>query len=396
MSKWRHFTLGDVANIQTGPFGSQLHSSDYVDVGIPSIMPTNIGTRLDISKKNIACITDFDAHRLDKYLVKDGDIVYSRRGDVEKCAFITNKESGWLCGTGCLRVRFTSDEVSPKFCAYYLSTEEMKGWVSGHAVGTTMPNLNSSILRRLPLTLPTLPEQKAIAAVLSSLDDKIDLLHRQNLTLETMAETLFRQWFVVESKDDWEEYAISDFADHIKINIVPSKNTETIFHHYSLPAYDSGQKPTVELGSEILSNKYKVIENSILISKLNPRFPRIWAINSLHKQTAVCSTEFQVLKPKSESLFGYLYFLLHSNDVKEELTMASSGTSGSHQRVKPEDIFNVKTLLPSVSRAESFSNQVLPNIRKIEANRIQIKTLETLRDTLLPKLMSGEVRVNLD
>jgi type I restriction enzyme S subunit len=244
------------------------------------------------------------------------------------------------------------------------------------------------------ISLPSLPEQKAIAVVLSSLDDKIDLLHRQNLTLEAMAETLFRQWFVVEAREDWEEYAISDFADHIKINVVPSKNADTIFHHYSLPAYDSGQKPTIEIGSKILSNKYKVIENSILVSKLNPRFPRIWAISLLHKQTAICSTEFQVLKPKSESLFGYLYFLLHSNDVKEELTMASSGTSGSHQRVKPEDIFNVKTLLPSVSQAEKFSNQVLPNIKKIEANRIQILTLETLRDTLLPKLMSGDVRVN--
>ncbi len=200
MSEWRECKLGDVADIQTGPFGSQLHSSDYVPVGIPSIMPTNIGTRLEINRNNIACITEDDAQRLVKYLVKDGDIVYSRRGDVEKCAFITKNESGWLCGTGCLRVRFISDEVSPNFCAYYLSTDEMKGWVSGNAVGTTMPNLNSSILRRLPLSLPSLPEQKAIAAVLTSLDDKIDLLHRQNLTLEAMAETLFRQWFVVEAQ----------------------------------------------------------------------------------------------------------------------------------------------------------------------------------------------------
>jgi len=288
-------------------------------------------------------------------------------------------------------------QLSNKYLKYYFDSPVFQDTLLNHGdSGSTRAYIGITAQRDLPVCLPPLSEQRAIAAVLSSLDAKIDLLHRQNKTLEAMAETLFRQWFVVEAKGDWEEYAISDFADHIKINIVPSKNTETIFHHYSLPAYDSGQKPTVELGSEILSNKYKVIENSILISKLNPRFPRIWAINSLHKQMAVCSTEFQVLKPKSESLFGYLYFLLHSNDVKEELTMASSGTSGSHQRVKPEDIFNVKTLLPSVSQAENFSNQVLPNIKKIETNRIQIKTLETLRDTLLPKLMSGEVRVNLD
>jgi len=211
-----------------------------------------------------------------------------------------------------------------------------------------------------------------------------------------MAETLFRQWFVEEAQEDWEECSISDFAEHIKINVIPSKNAGTLFHHYSLPAYDSEQKPTIELGSDILSGKYKVLENSILVSKLNPRFPRIWAITDLHNQYAICSTEFQVLKLKNEKLFGYLYFLLRSSDVTEELMMAASGTSGSHQRVKPEDILNVKTLLSSVSLAESFSTQVLPCIKKTETNRFQIRTLEKLRDTLLPKLMSGEVRIKLD
>ncbi len=283
------------------------------------------------------------------------------------------------------------EDLDIVFLYYWFQCIDINSMDSGSAI----PSTSRDEVYDLEISLPPLPEQKAIAAVLSSLDDKIDLLHRQNKTLEAMAETLFRQWFVVEAQEDWEEYAISDFADHIKINVVPSKNADTTFHHYSLPAYDSGQKPTIEIGSEILSNKYKVIKNSILVSKLNPRFPRIWAIGYLHNQIAVCSTEFQVLKPKNESLLGYLYFLLHSNDVKEELTMASSGTSGSHQRVKPEDIFNVKTLLPSVFLAEKFSNQILPNIKKIEANRIQIQTLRSLRDTLLPKLMSGEVRVTL-
>jgi type I restriction enzyme S subunit len=213
MSEWKERKLGDFADIQTGPFGSQLHAADYVEVGIPSIMPTNIGPRLEIRTDAIACIKDADAQRLERYLVKENDIVYSRRGDVEKCAFITNKQSGWLCGTGCLRVRFTSEEVDPRFCAFYLSTDEIKGWVSGNAVGTTMPNLNSSILERLPLNLPPLPEQKAIASVLSSLDDKIDLLHRQNKTLEAMAETLFRQWFVEETQEMWEVGVLSDEFD---------------------------------------------------------------------------------------------------------------------------------------------------------------------------------------
>lgn len=160
MSAWHKCTLGEFADIQTGPFGSQLHAADYVEVGIPSIMPTNIGSRLEISTANIACITESDAKRLERYLVAENDIVYSRRGDVEKCAFITKKQSGWLCGTGCLRVRFVSSEIDPHFCAYYLSTEEIRGWVSGNSVGTTMPNLNSSIFEAIAVNFTSTKRTK--------------------------------------------------------------------------------------------------------------------------------------------------------------------------------------------------------------------------------------------
>ena len=393
MNRWKDAKLGDFAEIQTGPFGSQLHAADYVDVGIPSIMPTNIGNRLEIRTDSIVCIKEADALRLERYLVKENDIVYSRRGDVEKCAFITNEQSGWLCGTGCLRVRFKSQEVDPLFCALYLSTDEIKGWVSGNAVGTTMPNLNSLILAQLPLFLPPLPEQKAIASVLSSLDDKIDLLHRQNKTLETMAETLFRQWFVEEAQEDCEDMRLADYADHIKVGVTPADNPFVVYTHYSLPAFDDGMRPVVEQGSTILSNKYRVEPWSILVSKLNPQFPRIWPIGDQPGENAICSTEFQVFKPKEKDLYGYLYYLLKSREAREALSMAASGTSGSHQRVRPQDISSISATSPSIGLAERFSALVAPGIKKFMSNQMQIRTLESLRNTLLPKLMSGEVRV---
>ncbi len=168
MSEWIERSLGDFATIQTGPFGSQLHASDYVPEGIPSIMPKNIGARLNLSTEDIARIRPSDAERLEKYRVRPTDIVYSRRGDVEKCAFVTKEHDGWLCGTGCIRVRFSSNEVDPYFVALALSTDEVRGWISGNAVGTIMPNLNTGILERVPLLIPSLREQRAIAAVLSS------------------------------------------------------------------------------------------------------------------------------------------------------------------------------------------------------------------------------------
>ena len=208
-----------------------------------------------------------------------------------------------------------------------------------------------------------------------------------------MAATLFRQWFVEEAQEDWEEYSVSNFADHIKKNIIPANHKNTLFHHYSLPAFDDGKKPAVELGSEILSNKYQVVAHSVLVSKLNPRVPRIWPIGNIQSENAICSTEFQVFKPKNEKLYGYVYFLLRSSDAVDALTMSASGTSGSHQRVRPEDILNIRTSLPSIGRAEQYSIQVMPNIDKSRSNLVQIQTLEKLRDSLLPKLMSGEVQV---
>ena len=109
MSEWKEYRLGEIADIQTGPFGSQLHQRDYVTVGTPCIMPTNIGTRLNIDTTNIAHVKKEDVERLNRHCVKEGDIIYSRRGDIEKCAYILPENEGWLCGTGCLRIRINRD-----------------------------------------------------------------------------------------------------------------------------------------------------------------------------------------------------------------------------------------------------------------------------------------------
>jgi type I restriction enzyme, S subunit len=155
---WEAVTLGEVCargsgDIQTGPFGSQLHASDYVPFGIPSIMPQNIGENRVIVD-GIARIAANDAERLNRYRVRTGDIVYSRRGDVERRALIRSEEDGWLCGTGCLRIRFGSSLVDPLFASFYLGHPAVRAWIVRHAVGATMPNLNTSILSALPFGVP--------------------------------------------------------------------------------------------------------------------------------------------------------------------------------------------------------------------------------------------------
>ena len=266
--------------------------------------------------------------------------------------------------------------------------------IGEYITGAVQPKLNKASLTSISFFLPEdEAEQKAIAAVLSSLDDKIDLLHRQNKTLEAMAETLFRQWFIEEAQEDWGVYKVADLASHNKQAINPSLNPFIEYHHYSLPAFDNGREPVPELGVTILSNKYIVPSNSILVSKLNPRVSRVWAILDVSSQNAICSTEFQVFIPKKTNLYAFLYCLFRSNEARDTLEMASSGTSGSHQRVRPEDILNIEISLPEISLAETFSGQTQPLLNKIIHNQFQIQTLEKLRDNLLPKLISGEVKV---
>ena len=196
MSEWKEYKLGEIADIQTGPFGSQLHQRDYVPFGTPCIMPTNIGTHLNIDTTDIAHVKGEDVERLHRHCVKEGDIIYSRRGDIEKCAYILPENEGWLCGTGCLRIRINIDYIIPRFIAYQLSTKKCKKMIVRNAVGTTMLNLNSSILKKLPIYAPIKEDQDRIMSILSSLDDKIAVNKKICENLEAQAQAFFKHWFV--------------------------------------------------------------------------------------------------------------------------------------------------------------------------------------------------------
>ncbi len=191
---WTATTLGEACeqgggSIQTGPFGTQLHASDYVDDGVPSIMPRDLrDNRIDTS--TIARIREQDAERLKVYRVQIGDVIYSRRGDVERRSLIRHNEQGWLCGTGCLRVRFGPSGMHPLFGALYLGTVESRAWVVRHAVGATMPNLNTSILGALPMIVPPPELQVRFAEIVAPWDARGTIALEQSRTLATLRDTL--------------------------------------------------------------------------------------------------------------------------------------------------------------------------------------------------------------
>ncbi|MEL7566231.1 MAG: restriction endonuclease subunit S, partial [Dehalobacterium sp.] len=192
MSEWTTATLGEIAKIITGPYGSQLHQSDYVEDGYPLIMPQNIGDRtLDYSK--IAYISEKDAKRLSRYATKPNDIVYSRRGNIEKHAFIT--ELGTYCGTGCFLVRFKTNDIEPLFMSFYLNLPKSKEWLKQNSVGSNMMNLNTDILKAIPISYPNKKTQLAIARFLNNIDRKIALNKAISAELDSTARMLYDYWF---------------------------------------------------------------------------------------------------------------------------------------------------------------------------------------------------------
>ncbi len=395
MTEWKEYKLGEIADVQTGPFGSQLHQSDYVDVGIPSIMPVNIGNRMDISTEKIVYITEKDAKRLSRYRVQIGDIVYSRRGDVEKCAYINEKENGWLCGTGCLRIRIDLSKADSKFIAYYLSTDDMKSWISNNAVGTTMPNLNSSILQQIPLSLPTLSTQRRIASILSSLDDKIDLLHRENATLEQMAETMFRQWFVVERKEEWEEKPLGKC-----IKLVGGgtpKTSEERFWNGNV-CWLSGGDIANNHKNYVSSSEKSISEDGLNNSsaKLLPENAMVVSARGtvgkyclLSKPMAFSQSNYGIL-PIYSSCYFFTYLLVAYHI--DELQSAAYGSV--FDTITTKTFEGVSVLLPKeTGYIVEFEKMIEPYFSKMKYNNNQIQTLIQTRDGLLPRLMSNEIKL---
>ena len=183
MSEWHNATIGDIASVQTGPFGSQLHNKDYVFVGTPIVTVEHLGQKI-MTRQNLPCVSDADKERLIKYTLQKGDLVFSRVGSVDRCSFVGDDEDGWMFSGRCIRLRAKDkNTLDSEYLYYWFSLEETKGTIRNLAVGSTMPSLNTSLMANLEIDLPPIETQRAIAATLSALDAKIAVNNKLNHNL---------------------------------------------------------------------------------------------------------------------------------------------------------------------------------------------------------------------
>lgn len=281
----------------------------------------------------------------------------------------------------------TKNNCDIKFMYYFLDNMHLNQF----AEGSSHPLITHKLIYSLPAKIPSLPEQKAIAGILSNLDDKIDLLQRQNATLEAMAETLFRQWFIEEAQEDWEEFSLDCIADNIKEQAIPAAldcNTPYVgLEHIDKKNISLNR---VGVSSEISSNKFYFRKYDILFGKLRPYFHKV----CFAPFNGVCSTDILVIRPKQKTILPFCLFAFFQKDLIDFSDYASSGTR--MPRTNWNILSQYKMKKPPCDKIKKFNIICQKYIDKIEKNQKQIRTLEKLRDTLLPKLMSGEVRVRVD
>ena len=410
--KWKTAILSDIStNIQTGPFGSQLHQSDYSIEGTPVVMPKDL-VNGHISETTIARVSDAHIERLSRHKIEIGDILYSRRGDVGRCAFATEKEAGWLCGTGCLRVSTDASKANPKFVFYQLQKPDTIGWVEKHAVGATMLNLNTSILSRVPIEIPSLNTQNRIVDILSAYDNLIETNQKQLELLEEAAQRLYKEWFVDlrfpghettpvvdRMPEGWiykslfdvfsyvrgKSYTSKELSDTTGILMANLKNIRS-FGGYNRNAEKrfTGQYKTNQMlsGGDVIMGVTDMTQERRLVGHV--------ALVPDMGEKMIFSMDLIKITPKlTDSLF--LYSALHYGGLSKQISPLANGVNILH--LKPEAMMGIKMLVPSAGILEQYHHQFSPIIARIEFLEKQCDIVAEARDRLLPKLMSGEIEV---
>lgn len=382
--KMRMTQLKTIADIQTGPFGSQLHKEDYVETGTPIVTVEHLGKRV-FTEQNLPRVSDSDKARLIKYTLSTGDIVFSRVGSVDRCSYVDKSHDGWMFSGRCLRVRPT-ELVDSLYLYYYFCLEETKQFVRNIAVGATMPSINTKLLGEVEIALPDLNNQKRIAAVLSSLDDKIENNQKLNDNLADLLQTIYQGRFGNDILAV-NQGVLSDICSYSTDKVAVSElNVRTYFSTENMLSGKAGSTEATSLPTT--SQTTACHKGDTLISNIRPYFKKIVYC----EDKCGCSTDVLCFTPSQPCYSAYLFSTLYADKFFAFMVAGSKGTK--MPRGDKQQIMTYPVVLPSEEELAGFNTIASPLLEQIYSNRAENKRLSILRDTLLPKLMSGEINVS--
>lgn len=407
MSDWKEYKLGDLIDVKHGfAFKGEFITPEPTEDIL--VTPGNflIGGGFKSSKYKY-----YKGEYPQSYILNEGDVVItmtdlSQEGDSLGYAAKIPKHTGvrYLHNQRIGLVKMTSDKADKDFLHWVMRTSEYQGFIVGAASGTSIRHTSPTTIKEYEFSLPPLSVQKSIAYILTSLENKIDLLHRQNKTLERLADTIFRKWFVEDASDDWKE---TTFAEHSEVfrglsytGAGLANETDGVpMHNLNSVLEGGGYKyEGIKFYKGEFRERHKIATGDIIVANTEQGhefrligFPAIVPLS--FGESGIFSQHIYKLKVlESSYLTNYFFFyLIKSNKVREQIIGATNGSTVNMLAI--DGLQTTIFQLPPKALVQKFTLLVKDYWKKMEDNRSQIKSLQTLRDNLLPKLMSGEAQV---
>lgn len=380
MTEWTTTPLSEALAFREGP---GIMAVDFHEDGVPLIRLAG----LKVGASVLDGCNYLDAAKVAKrwahFQVQEGDVLLSTSASLGEVAVVGPDAVGAVPYTGIISFRPADDRVDAAFIAHMLTAPTFKAQIQAMGVGSVMKHFGPSHLRQMNVSFPAVHEQRAIAEVLGALDDKIAANRKVDTQSRELAATM-----------------VSGIASRVPLDAVAGASRRTLSPvsfgsdpvlHFSLPACDNGVPELVVDPSDIKSAKFRLTEPCVLVSKLNPRIPRIWDVPSLPDMVCLSSTEFVVLTPRSGTTSA-LAAALDDPRFSVALRGKVAGTSGSHQRVKPAEL--LATEVADIRTLNASEMNSLAALGKLRASLVdENEKLAKTRDGLLPLLMSGKLRV---
>lgn len=417
MTKFPIKTLGEICRegggfVKTGPFGSQLHRSDYTDDpdGIPVVMPKDM-IRGRIDRTSIARIDQPTAQALSQHLLAANDVVLSRRGDVGRSAWVFEDDLPAFCGTGSMRVHLGEPtDVRPEFLRFFFHTKLASNYLEGHAVGATMPNLNSGIVQGLPVPIPPMAIQDSLIEVLESFDELIENNRRRVGVLEEMARAIYREWFVKFRYPGHEDVPLIDSAlGPIPEGWIarPLREVSSVVARGISPKYaDEGEwvvlnqkcvrDGRVSFGpsrrqERAVSDAKRIRTGDVLINSTGVGTLGRVAMYRGPSAGVTVDSHVTISRPAEESLNPW--YALSILGMQAEIERLGAGATGQTE-LRKTDVEALELVQPVAAVLDAFSVAVSPLLEQVDVFLTQIETLSALRDLLLPKLVTGQIEVS--
>lgn len=420
--------FGDYFSLEKGASYTSANLVEESDVGLLTINAFNVGGGYKPNSEK-----PFDGQVKDQYMLSEGDVLLA----------MTEQDSGLLASPLVVKMDNTefksllysldvakvlsiNNEIETRFLFNVLRVPAFRARAAYGDTGSTVQRLPYEALYDLKIPKPPIRVQRAIVLLMDAVDEKIRTNHRLSSNLEKIAQVMFKSWFIdfdpVKAKmagekpvgmddatsalfsDSMEEsemglipksWRVAFLEDSVKISkssINPQKFPSEKFLHYSIPAFDSGKNPILHSGAQIQSSKFVLNKSCLLVSKLNPANPRKWLISNPEKNS-ITSTEFVVLEPKSADFLYFLNCLVRSSHFQSSMVSRVTGSTGSHQRVRPEGLLEIPFVLPPNGLIQAFASVVTSMFEEVEVLQKSTNYLSEIRDALLPTLISGELEI---